>query len=551
MRRVIRQGWISLLIWAMFTIPVYAQVQSEQLILKESLQKGQDDLNSLGQIWRKSESDMSRSMLLQQISSRVDELNALVLKNTRSQSQLSIAANDALVKKMLTVIELQKTQAPQRLRDLFHSYEQASLANKPLSWLTVSSAMHYQSSLYSKQSELIERLRDVRSRKEYRVRFHNDLLRYVNDLANYLNASIKKQDQIKDEIGSLTKVMHQQMSDELTLQQRVSKTLSDNISQLVPVLKVNDIDVTVYNQLIFSASGELSDLVINSDGFLSFIRTFFFSGDQFFVVSIKSFLPKALIFILMIVLFYGISRVMKQLVSKMVRSKHSRMSTLVQDFFIATTGKSVILLGILAAFSQIGVDLAPILAGLGVAGIVIGFALQDTLSNFASGMMILIYRPFDVGDYVDAGGVSGKVSYMSLVNTTIRTFDNQKIMVPNNKIWGSTINNITAERVRRVDMEFSISYDDDILLAEKVLRSIIDEHPDVLREPEPVIRLMRLGESSVDFIVRPWVRTEAYWELYWDVTRSVKLRFDEVGLSIPFPQRDVHLYQHTHHSLSE
>ena len=191
--------------------------------------------------------------------------------------------------------------------------------------------------------------------------------------------------------------------------------------------------------------------------------------------------------------------------------------------------------------SQLGIQLGPLLAGLGVAGFIIGFALQDTLSNFASGMMILIYRPFDVGDLIEAGGVTGKVSEMSLVSTTVLTVDNQKLVVPNNKIWGDVIRNVTAQKMRRIDMTFGIGYSDDIAHAERVLAEIVQCEERVLADPEPVIRLHTLGESSVDFVVRPWVRTADYWEVYWDITRKVKERFDAEGISIPFPQRDVHL----------
>lgn len=180
-----------------------------------------------------------------------------------------------------------------------------------------------------------------------------------------------------------------------------------------------------------------------------------------------------------------------------------------------------------------------------MAGFIVGFALQDTLSNFASGLFILLYRPYDVGDAVDAGGVLCTVNHMSLVNTTIKTFDNQRIVVPNNKIWGGVIKNITAEDTRRVDMVFGISYSDDIPEAEAVLAEILRLNDKVLEDPAPVVRLHELADSSVDFIVRPWTRTSDYWEVYWDVTREVKLRFDREGISIPFPQRDVHLYSET------
>lgn len=196
--------------------------------------------------------------------------------------------------------------------------------------------------------------------------------------------------------------------------------------------------------------------------------------------------------------------------------------------------------GVLIALSQIGISVGPVLAGLGVAGFVLGFALQDSLSNFASGVMILIYRPFDVSDIVEVGDVFGRVEGMSLVNTTVLTFDNQTLIVPNSKVWGDVIKNVTAQHERRVDMMFGISYEDDIQRAEEILCDILASHDKVLDEPEPIVRLHELADSSVNFVVRPWVARDDYWPVYWDVTRAVKLRFDEAGVTIPFPQRELH-----------
>jgi small conductance mechanosensitive channel len=156
--------------------------------------------------------------------------------------------------------------------------------------------------------------------------------------------------------------------------------------------------------------------------------------------------------------------------------------------------------------------------------------------------MILLYRPYDVGDLIDVGGVYGKVDKMSLVSTSISTLDNQMIVVPNNKIWGDVIKNVTAQDKRRIDMVFGIGYSDDITRAEEVLNEILKSHDKILDDPEPVVRLHTLNDSSVDFVVRPWVKIDDYWDVYWDVTKTVKLRFDEEGISIPFPQRDVHVY---------
>jgi small conductance mechanosensitive channel len=233
----------------------------------------------------------------------------------------------------------------------------------------------------------------------------------------------------------------------------------------------------------------------------------------------------------------------KRLISSAMNRSTARFSTLLKDVLVSVSGAAVMLLGILVALSQVGVSLGPALAGLGVAGFIMGFALQDTLGNFAAGGMILFYQPYDVDDFVEVAGAIGLVKKMTLVSTTINTFDNQTLIIPNSKIWGDVIKNVTAQRTRRVDLEFGISYGDDIDKAERILKEIVESHDKVLAEPAPNIRLHKLGESSVNFVVRPWTKTPDYWEVYWDITREVKVRFDRDGISIPFPQRDVHIHQ--------
>jgi small conductance mechanosensitive channel len=231
------------------------------------------------------------------------------------------------------------------------------------------------------------------------------------------------------------------------------------------------------------------------------------------------------------------------LIERALDNAELELSQLLRRMIRLLVRNVIIFLGVLIALSQIGISLGPLLAGLGVVGFIVGFALQDTLSNFAAGMLILIYRPFDVDDYIEVSGVTGTVSHMSLVNTTITTLDNQVIVVPNNKIWGDVIKNVTAQTIRRIDMVFGISYADDIPQTEKILQGIMESNESVLDDPEPMVRVQELGDSSVNFAVRPWVKTEDYFETYWSITRAVKMRFDEEGISIPFPQTDVHLYK--------
>lgn len=201
-----------------------------------------------------------------------------------------------------------------------------------------------------------------------------------------------------------------------------------------------------------------------------------------------------------------------------------------------------IIAGLIVGLAAIGVNTTPLVAIIGAAGFVIAFALQNTLSNFASGLLIMFYKPFDTGDFVETSSVSGKVKSMTLVTTNMMTPDNKLLVVPNNELWGKVITNVTGSNERRVDMVFGIGYNDDIGCAEQVLKDLVTTHPLVLKDPEPVIRVSELGDSSVNLICRPWVKTADYWTVYWELTRAVKERFDEEGISIPFPQQDVHIY---------
>ena len=198
---------------------------------------------------------------------------------------------------------------------------------------------------------------------------------------------------------------------------------------------------------------------------------------------------------------------------------------------------------IIAALGQLGIQTTSLVAIIGAAGLAIGLSLQNSLANFASGVLIIAFRPFKVGDFVDAGGVSGVVEEILIFATRLRSGDNKTIIVPNSSITGSTITNYNAKDTRRVDMLFSIGYDDDIKKAKQILQEVLAADTRVLKDPAPVVAVSELADSSINIIVRPWVNAADYWNLYWDTLENVKLRFDEQGISIPYPQQDVHLHQ--------
>jgi len=301
------------------------------------------------------------------------------------------------------------------------------------------------------------------------------------------------------------------------------------------------IDTVQRRQDLIRATGEVSQDILNAKVASGLLSKWTNDAIAWTSERASGFIVKVISCVLIVLLFVGLARVARRIAERTLgRSK--QMSSLASDFFVKLSARVVLVIGLLIAAATIGIEVGPLLAGLGIAGFVLGFALQETLSNFAAGMMILVYRPFDIGDVIEAAGVSGAVQDMTLVSTSVVTFDNQMLVVPNSKIWGGVIRNVTHLATRRVDLQFGIGYADDVQHATRVLNDIVRQHPKVLADPAPVVRVHELGESSVKFVVRPWVKTADYWDVYWDLTLEVKSRFDAEGISFPFPQRAVHVY---------
>jgi small conductance mechanosensitive channel len=228
---------------------------------------------------------------------------------------------------------------------------------------------------------------------------------------------------------------------------------------------------------------------------------------------------------------------------KKVMARSQQTSQLLGDFLVTTSRRLVLVIGILIGLAALEINIGPLLAVIGAAGFVVAFALQSSLGNFASGILIMVFKPFDVGDLVEIGGVLGEVKSMNLLSVLIRTPDNKAVIIPNNNVWGDAITNVTDSDTRRVDLEFGIGYGDDIETAQNIMEQVVSEHPLVLKDPAPVVRVHALADSSVNFVCRPWVKTGDYWDVYWDLTRTVKERFDAGGVSIPFPQQDIHVIE--------
>ncbi|ROQ19448.1 mechanosensitive ion channel family protein [Marinimicrobium koreense] len=211
--------------------------------------------------------------------------------------------------------------------------------------------------------------------------------------------------------------------------------------------------------------------------------------------------------------------------------------------FTQTIAKVLLLIFVIvAALDQLGVNTTSLIAVLGAAGLAIGLALQGSLQNFAAGFLLLVLRPFKAGDYVEAAGTAGMVEKISIFSTILRTPDNKEVTVPNGSIYSDNIVNYSARDTRRVDMVFGISYGDDLKKAKEVMMAALTSDERVLEDPAPNVAVSALADSSVNFIVRPWVKTEDYWPVYWDMTEKIKVELEANGMSIPFPQRDLHIF---------
>ena len=202
---------------------------------------------------------------------------------------------------------------------------------------------------------------------------------------------------------------------------------------------------------------------------------------------------------------------------------------------------ALLVMVLMAAAQTLQIPITSFFAVLGAAGLAVGLALKDSLSNFSSGVMLVFFRPFKVGDYVEAGGVAGTVDTISIFNTIMRTPDNRVITVPNSQIYGGTITNFSAMDTRRIDLVFGVSYNDNVHLAKEIMQSVVEADERILKDPAPTIMLLELADSSVNFAVRPWVASSDYWTVRADVLEKTKKALEENGLSIPYPQRDIHV----------
>lgn len=233
----------------------------------------------------------------------------------------------------------------------------------------------------------------------------------------------------------------------------------------------------------------------------------------------------------------GLAKLVKRLM------KHKKVDDTLVSFVAHLTYVALLIFVILAAIGQLGIQTTSFIAVIGAAGLAIGLALQGSLSNFAAGFLMIIFRPFKVGDYIEGAGTAGTVEKIEIFTTQLQTPDNKTVIIPNASLTAGNIVNWSTKPTRRVDLVMGIGYGDDIDKAKEIMADVLSKDARVLSDPAPTIGLVELADSSVNFVVRPWVNSADYWNVYFDLTETIKKRFDAEGISIPFPQRDIHIYQ--------
>jgi len=253
-------------------------------------------------------------------------------------------------------------------------------------------------------------------------------------------------------------------------------------------------------------------------------------------------IPWAINIIFALAIFIVGRMVAKMIIRLLKKILHKTgMDDILINFVSSIANAALLLFVIIAALDQLGVDTTSLIAVLGAAGLAVGLALQNSLQNFASGVMLIVFRPFKAGDMVEAGGTAGVVESITIFNTVLRTGDNREVIVPNGSIYNDNIVNYSARATRRIDMVFGIGYDDDIKQAKEIMQDILDQDERIHKDPAPLVAVAELADSSVNFNVRPWVNTGDYWAVKFELTEKIKLAFDANNISIPYPQMDLHI----------
>lgn len=267
------------------------------------------------------------------------------------------------------------------------------------------------------------------------------------------------------------------------------------------------------------------------------------SGKEWLLTKGPDFVMNLVVFLLILIVGAIVIATIKRIVARLLKASQ-RINETLERFFVNVLGKVMWVVLMMIALPRLGIDIAPLIAGLGVTGFIVGFAFQESLGNLAAGLMIILNRPYEVGDFVTVAGHSGAVKEINMMATMLATPDNRKITIPNSSIWGGPVENFTCNPTRRVDLTVGVSYDADLNQAKQVIESVVKGIGLVHEEPAPVIEVAELADSSVNFVVRQWTNTADYWTVFFALQKGIKEALDAASIGIPYPQMDVH-----HHGL--
>ncbi len=377
--------------------------------------------------------------------------------------------------------------------------------------------------------------------EDHWTRLERFLVGRVESLVGRLQIAVAARERLETQVGDAVRAGAPE-SEIATLrarlqaaQQRV-RGIANSLDSTADLLDQRGFETVEYRRFVIRATGEVTGDVLNPRVLLGLLLDLSGGIWNWFRNNAPTLLARLFIIVAFIVLFRVGFRLGWRLFDKLGLVKLSR---LLADLVERLLRPLATILGLFTGLFVLGVNPTTLLAGVGVAGIIIGLALQDSLSNLAAGVFILATRPFDVDDVIRGGGVTGTVRAMGLATTTVVTFDNRRLMVPNRKIWGEVIENRSAEQVRRVDVTVKIGYGEDLDRAIGILRDLLDEHEKVLENPEPLIFVGKLADSWLELEVRPWVKTEDWWPVLTELPRLVRLRFAKEGIEIPIPRREL------------
>ncbi len=408
-------------------------------------------------------------------------------------------------------------------------------------------ARAFQHDLRKVSSAYVDRLSDLLALRERLGRVDDQLREQVRETA--LLAAERLSGQIQLDAMTLSELRNMLRLDagnaeliqaERAVKRKQNRSL-ESLENLIGLLQRMDINVGSYRALLLDERGTIAVELLEREVFMTLLGNRLNVARQQIMTKGPNALFKMLVFFTIVLLAYFAAKLLQKLVELILQRDSVKLHQLMEGMLVSLSFGVVLTIGFIIALSTIGISLVPMLAGLGVAGIIVGFALQDTLGNFASGWMILIYRPYDVDDHVIAGGVEGVVKRMNLVSTTIATFDNQRLVIPNSKIWGDVITNLTANRIRRLSIPVSVAFGEDLDRVEQVLREEIEQHEGILNKPEANVFVNSLGSSEIVMMTHAWVRTQDYWTLLRSLTKRIKQRLDDEDMEIPYPQQDVYI----------